>query len=152
MLRLMGDMLIQPSIVCRMLVTMVRKALKPEQQGHIDGMCAVCSVLNACKLLFDHSEKLDAQLFKALCEGTRNLFPKIVYDGKWHQPSQSNSMSPNLKYKRNRCLWPFGRLSDKNVHVKHFWYDCFNRRTDLSGREYSRKRRRPFGLLLALVD
>jgi hypothetical protein len=120
MLRLMGDMLIQPSIVCRMLVTMVRKALKPEQQGHIDGMCAVYSVLNACKLLFDHSEKLDAQLFKALCEGTRNLFPKIVYDGKWHQPSQSNSMSPNLKYKRNRCLWPFGRLSDKNVHVKHF--------------------------------
>ena len=64
-----------------MLVTMVRKALKPEQQGHIDGMCAVYSVLNACKLLFDHSEKLDAQLFKALCEGTRNLFPKIVYDG-----------------------------------------------------------------------
>jgi len=38
---------------------MVRKALKPEQQGHIDGMCAVYSVLNACKLLFDHSEKLD---------------------------------------------------------------------------------------------
>jgi hypothetical protein len=44
-------------------------------------MCAVYSVLNACKLLFDHSEKLDAQLFKALCEGTPNLFPKIVYDG-----------------------------------------------------------------------
>src|ERR1700720_3074881 len=62
-------------------VTMVRKALNPEQQGHIDGMCAVYSVLNACKLLFDHSEKLDAQLFSALCEGTPNLFPKIVYDG-----------------------------------------------------------------------
>jgi hypothetical protein len=59
-----------------MLVTMVRKALRPEQQGHIDGMCAVYSVLNACKLLL-----LDAQLFKALCEGTPNLFPKIVYDG-----------------------------------------------------------------------
>jgi hypothetical protein len=26
-------------------------------------------VLNACKLLFNHSEKLDTQLFKALCKG-----------------------------------------------------------------------------------
>jgi hypothetical protein len=60
---------------------MVKKALKPEHQGHIDGMCAVYSVLNACKLLFDHTEKLDAQLFKALCEGIPDLFPKIVYDG-----------------------------------------------------------------------
>jgi hypothetical protein len=58
-----------------------QKALKPEHQGHIDGMCAVYSVLNACKLLFDHSEKLDTQLFKALCEGIPDLFPKIVYDG-----------------------------------------------------------------------
>jgi hypothetical protein len=59
----------------------VKKALKPEHQGHIDGMCAVYAVLNACKLLFDHSEKRDAQLFKALCEGVPDLFPKIVYDG-----------------------------------------------------------------------
>ena len=59
----------------------VKKALKPEHQGHIDGMCAVYSVLNACKLLFDHSDKLDAKLFKALCEAIPDLFPKIVYDG-----------------------------------------------------------------------
>jgi len=62
-------------------IMMVKKTLKPEHQGHIDGMCAVYSVLNACKLLFDNSEKLDTQLFKALCEGIPDLFPKIVYDG-----------------------------------------------------------------------
>jgi hypothetical protein len=44
-------------------------------------MCAVYSVLNACKLLFNHSEKLDTQLFKALCKSVPDLFPKIVYDG-----------------------------------------------------------------------
>ncbi len=60
---------------------MKRKALKPEHQGHIDGLCAVYSVLNACKLLFDHSERLDSQLFKALCAGVPDLFPNIVYDG-----------------------------------------------------------------------
>src|ERR1700730_12786957 len=60
---------------------MVKKTLKSEHQGHIDGMCAVYSVLNACKLLFDHSEKLDTQFFKALCEGIPDFFPKIVYDG-----------------------------------------------------------------------
>jgi hypothetical protein len=32
-------------------------------------------------LLFDHSEKLDRQLFKALCEAIPDLFPNIVYDG-----------------------------------------------------------------------
>jgi hypothetical protein len=60
---------------------MVKKALLPQHQGHIDCMCAVYSVLNACKLLFDHSEKLDRQLFKALCEAIPDLFPNIVYDG-----------------------------------------------------------------------
>jgi hypothetical protein len=60
---------------------MVKQALLPQHQGHIDGMCAVYSVLNACKLLFDHSEKLDRQLFKALCEAVPDLFPNIVYDG-----------------------------------------------------------------------
>jgi len=60
---------------------MVKKVLKPEHQGHIDGMCAVYSVLNARKLLFDHSEKLDTQLFRSLCEAIPDLFPNIVYDG-----------------------------------------------------------------------
>ncbi len=55
--------------------------MKPQTQGHIDGLCAVYTVVNACKLLFDHSEKMDQQLFKALCLGTSDLFPKIVYDG-----------------------------------------------------------------------
>ncbi len=57
------------------------RPLKPQRQGHIDGMCAAYAVLNACKLLFEHSERTDAQLFKALCEGISDLFPKIVYDG-----------------------------------------------------------------------
>jgi hypothetical protein len=55
--------------------------LKPQTQGHIDGLCSVYSVVNACKLLFDHSEKTDAQLFKALCLAISDLFPKIVFDG-----------------------------------------------------------------------
>jgi hypothetical protein len=55
--------------------------LKPETQGHIDGLCAVYTVVIACKLMFDHSEKMDQRLFKALCIGISDLFPKIVYDG-----------------------------------------------------------------------
>jgi len=37
--------------------------LKPETQGHTDGLCAVYTVVNACKLLFEHSEKMDQRLF-----------------------------------------------------------------------------------------
>jgi hypothetical protein len=55
--------------------------LKPETQGHIDGLCAVYTVVNACKLLFDHSEKMDQRLLKSLCISISDLFPKIVYDG-----------------------------------------------------------------------
>jgi hypothetical protein len=60
---------------------MVGKKLHPEQQGHIDGMCSVYAVLNACKRLFNHSELMDQELFKALCAATPELFPAIVYDG-----------------------------------------------------------------------
>ena len=55
--------------------------MKPQTQGHIDGLCAVYTVVNALKLLFDHSEKMDQQLFKALCLGIADMFPTIVYDG-----------------------------------------------------------------------
>jgi hypothetical protein len=55
--------------------------LKPHRQGNIDGLCAVYAVLNACRLLFDHSEKMDERLFKALCLSISDLFPKIVYGG-----------------------------------------------------------------------
>ena len=40
----------------------VKKKLKPEMQGHIDGMCSVYAVLNACKLMFDHTEQSDERL------------------------------------------------------------------------------------------
>ncbi|MFY9627007.1 MAG: hypothetical protein WAK03_02490 [Methylocystis sp.] len=60
---------------------MKKKALAPEQQGHIDGMCAVYAVVNGCKLLFDHSETMDLRLFKELCHDNADLFPKIVYAG-----------------------------------------------------------------------
>jgi hypothetical protein len=59
----------------------VRKSLKPEMQGHIDGMCSVYAVLNACKLMFGHEERLDKRLFKFLCDANSELFPKLVYDG-----------------------------------------------------------------------
>ncbi len=38
-------------------------------------------MLNSCKLLFHHSEKMDQRLFKALCLGVSDLFPKILFDG-----------------------------------------------------------------------
>ncbi len=54
---------------------------KPQMQGRIDGLCALYTVLNACKLLFDHSERMDQRLLKALCKGAADLFPAIIYDG-----------------------------------------------------------------------
>jgi hypothetical protein len=60
---------------------MVKKKLKPEMQGHIDGMCSVYAVLNACKFMFDDSEQSDERLFKFLCQSISDLFPKIIYDG-----------------------------------------------------------------------
>ena len=58
------------------------KALVPESHGHIDGLCALYSVLNACKLLFEHSERTDGILFRHLCERTiPDLFPGVMYHG-----------------------------------------------------------------------
>src|SRR5947209_8686665 len=59
----------------------VKKTLKPEMQGHIDGMCSVYAVLNACLLMFDHKEQSDERLFKFLCQSISDLFPDIIYEG-----------------------------------------------------------------------
>jgi hypothetical protein len=58
-----------------------RKALAPEQQGHIDGLCALYAVLNACKKLFQQAEATDEKLFPRLCDGVKDLFPQIMYKG-----------------------------------------------------------------------
>jgi hypothetical protein len=58
-----------------------KNAPAPERQGHIDGMCAIYAVLNACKLLFEHSEAQDLKLFRELCRKNPGLFPRIVYAG-----------------------------------------------------------------------
>ncbi len=63
------------------IVTSKKKAFAPERQGHIDGMCAIYAVLNACKLLFEHSEAQDLRLFRELCRKNPQLFPRIVYAG-----------------------------------------------------------------------
>jgi hypothetical protein len=60
---------------------MVKKTLKPEMQGHIDGMCSVYAILNACKLMFGHTERSEERLFKFLCQSISDLFPEIIYDG-----------------------------------------------------------------------
>lgn len=61
---------------------MKRRHVKlPIEQGDIDGLCSVYSVLNSCKLLFGHGEKLDEQLFKTLCSGIDDLFPQILWEG-----------------------------------------------------------------------
>jgi len=44
-------------------------------------MCAIYAVLNACKLVFGHSEAQDLRLFKELCRRNPGLFPRIVYAG-----------------------------------------------------------------------
>lgn len=54
---------------------------RPEQQGKVDGMCAVYAAINSAKLLFGHDEKQDAELFKHVCDSCPELFPKIVYEG-----------------------------------------------------------------------
>jgi hypothetical protein len=76
--------LLPPDVLAAMTLTddkMVKKTLKPEMQGHIDGMCSVYAVLNACKLMFDHAEQSDERLFKFLCQSISDLFPEIIYDG-----------------------------------------------------------------------
>jgi hypothetical protein len=62
-------------------MTRKKKSPAPERQGHVDGMCAIYAVLNACKLLFEHSEMQDLRLFKELCRRNPGLFPRIVYAG-----------------------------------------------------------------------
>jgi hypothetical protein len=54
---------------------------RPDQQGHIDGMCGVYAVLNACNDLLDLRGTADTHLFASLCKGVPHLFPQIVYDG-----------------------------------------------------------------------
>ena len=61
--------------------TAISSVHHPQQQGHIDGLCAVYAVLNACKLLLNHTEKQNEALFKALCQSIPDLFPNIVFDG-----------------------------------------------------------------------
>ncbi len=57
-------------------------SLKPQTQGHIDGMCAVYATLNGCKYLFQHAERSDERLLRYLCEKViPDLFPKIMYEG-----------------------------------------------------------------------
>lgn len=58
-----------------------RRARLPVEQGDIDGLCAVYATLNACKLLFGHTEKQDEKLFEVLCAGIADLFPQILWDG-----------------------------------------------------------------------
>ena len=63
---------------------MARKphALAPQQQGRIDGLCALYATLNGCKHLFEHAQRSDERLFKHLCEtAVPDLFPKIMYEG-----------------------------------------------------------------------
>lgn len=58
-----------------------RRVRLPIEQGDIDGLCAVYSVLNSCKLLFGHGEKLDEKLFEVLCGAIADLFPEILWEG-----------------------------------------------------------------------
>lgn len=40
---------------------MAKTIVKPLQQGHVDGMCAVYSVLNACNLLLENASADEEQ-------------------------------------------------------------------------------------------
>jgi len=54
---------------------------RPQQQGRVDGMCAIYAAINAAKFLFDHSEKQDEALLKHVCTSCPDLFPSIVFEG-----------------------------------------------------------------------
>lgn len=60
---------------------MSKRRVKPVEQGDIDGLCAIYATLNACKLMFGHTEKQDEKLLEVLCKGVGDLFPQIVWDG-----------------------------------------------------------------------
>lgn len=67
---------------------MPKGVLRPLQQGHVDGMCGVYSVMNACNLLLDdpladENKQFDRDeaFFTALCRKVLPRFPNIVYDG-----------------------------------------------------------------------
>ena len=65
---------------------MVKKKLKPEMQGHIDGMCPVYAVLNACKAMFDHTEQSDERLFKFCASPFLIFFPRSSMMGRrWQE-------------------------------------------------------------------
>ncbi|HMN73102.1 MAG TPA: hypothetical protein PKA55_14655 [Rhodoblastus sp.] len=58
-----------------------RRVRRPVEQGDIDGLCAIYSTLNACKLMFHQSEKQDEKLLETLCKGVADQFPRIVWEG-----------------------------------------------------------------------
>lgn len=58
-----------------------RRVRRPVEQGDIDGLCAIYSTLNACKLMLGQSEKQDEKLLQTLCKGVADLFPRIVWEG-----------------------------------------------------------------------
>ena len=60
---------------------MSKRRPTPVEQGDIDGLCSIYATLNACKLMFGHTEKQDEKLLEALCKGVGDLFPQIVWDG-----------------------------------------------------------------------
>lgn len=60
---------------------MKKRHLRPVQQGKIDGLCSIYATLNACKLLYGHTEKQDEKLLRVLCSGVADLFPQIVWEG-----------------------------------------------------------------------
>lgn len=60
---------------------MSKRRPTPVEQGDIDGLCSIYATLNACKLMFGHTEKLDEKLLEVLCKGVGDLFPQIVWDG-----------------------------------------------------------------------
>ena len=58
-----------------------RRSRAPIEQGDIDGLCSIYATLNACKLMFAHTEKQDEKLLEVLCASVADLFPQIIWDG-----------------------------------------------------------------------
>ena len=58
-----------------------RRSRAPVEQGDIDGLCSIYATLNACKLMFQLSEKQDEKLLETLCKGIADQFPRIVWEG-----------------------------------------------------------------------
>jgi hypothetical protein len=98
---------------------------KPDQQGKLDGLCAVYSILNSIKLLYRVGEDdLDA-MFRSLCESLPDKFPRALWYG-LGVPEIGRLLNYSVAYlaehhQYDDLHWRLPFLRWKFESVKSFW-------------------------------